>query len=88
MKWKPNAQTALLVALLFCMGGIYLKVAALASGVQRVIQENERPMQTASTTVTNTQGISIEVVTVRLEGEGTDDWLARHTEAVQAAQNT
>ena len=88
MKWKPDAQTALLVALLICMGCVYVKVAQLAGGVERVIQENERPMQTASTTVTNTQGISIEVVTVRLEGESTDEWLARHTEAVEAAQNT
>ena len=87
-RWTEHLTTGLLLlVLLFTGAGLY-ELRALHKGISRVAEHYVIPMQEASSTVTNTAGVTITVRTVRLENEDVNVWMDRHNDAVTAAQNS
>lgn len=89
-QWKPNTTTLLLLIVLLCCGSMWWKVHALSEGITRVINHYEAPMQTATSTVTNSDGVTVTITTTRKIDEGETDaaFIARHLALVEAARNS
>lgn len=88
MKWKPDVTTVLLVVVLAFTASVWWRLGAIDTGLTRIVQHYEEAMQTATSTVTNTTGVTITVATIKLAGESDADWIARHTAAVTAAKDS
>ena len=85
-RWKPDITTVLLLAVLATVSAVWWKIDHITDGLQRVVSYYEAPVTTASSTVTNTTGVSITITTTKNDGETDADFMARHIATVAAAQ--
>lgn len=59
----------------------------MSAEIHRPAQQIEPKMQTAETTITDSEGNTTTIKTPRLENESVTAWKARHMEAVNAFKN-
>lgn len=87
-----SISTLLLVLLLGSSAIGLARLDRIHEGINAVLSENRNPqariMQTAESTVTNTDGIIITIKTPRKEDEAQADWQKRHLDAVKAFQDS
>jgi len=87
-RWKPDTTTLLLLAVLATVSAVWWKIDTVTDGLQRVVNYYEAPVTTATSTVTNSTGISVTITTTKKDGETDSDFLARHIATVAAAQGS
>lgn len=75
--------TCFLLAILFVLGGLWLRFAEIQSQVTKAIERKEQNMQQITSTWTS-GSVEHEVTTVRNAGESVDDFTARHNELFEA----